>query len=131
MKSTPIILTTGTFNIVHAGHIELFEYCKQFEGELIVGINADPYLIKKYGSKHIKLENRLKVLKQIKLIDKIIVFEEETPINLILNLRPNIYVKGPDYIKERLIEKDALEKINSLIFIASGKKLMSTSNIVF
>jgi rfaE bifunctional protein nucleotidyltransferase chain/domain len=131
MEGTPIILTTGTFNIVHAGHIELFEYCKKLEGKLIVGINSDPYLIKKYGSKYITLEKRLKVLKQIKLIDEIIVFEEETPIKLILNLKPNIYVKGPDYNKELLIEKDALEKVKAKILIAGDKKIMSTSYIIF
>lgn len=127
----PIILTTGTFNIVHGGHIELFEYCKQFNGKLIVGVNSDPYLIKKYGSKYITLEKRLKVLNQIKLIDEVIVFEEETPINLILKIKPNIYVKGPDYVKEELVERNALEKINSLILIADGEKLMSTSDIIF
>ena len=42
------ILTTGTFNLCHAGHIRLFEFCSQF-GEVIVGINADPYLWEKYG----------------------------------------------------------------------------------
>ena len=109
----------------------MFEYCKQFKKEVVVGINSDAYLIKKYGSKYIKLENRLKVLKQIKLIDKIIVFEEETPINLILRLKPAIYVKGPDYKKEELVERDALKKVNSLIFIADKEKIMSTSSIIF
>ena len=86
--------------------------------------------MKKYGSKYIELKNRLKVLNQIKLIDEIVVFEEETPINLILNIKPDIYVKGPDYIKECLAEKKALEKVNSLIFIAGNQKIMSTSDII-
>ena len=83
MSKNKIILTTGTFNIVHAGHIELFEYCKQFDGKVIVGLNSDNYVIKKYGSKSVPLENRLKVLEQIKLIDEVVVFKETTPVKLI------------------------------------------------
>ena len=92
MVKNKIILTTGTFNVVHAGHIELFEYCKKLNGKLIVGVNCDNYVIHKYGSKSVLLKNRLKVLEQIKLIDEVVVFKETTPIELILKIKPDMYV---------------------------------------
>jgi rfaE bifunctional protein nucleotidyltransferase chain/domain len=127
----PLVMTTGTFNIVHAGHIELFEFCKNIGKTLIVGINTDRYLVKKYGNKTVPLEKRLKVLSSIKHIDLIYTFREDTPSNLIEIIKPNIYVKGPDYLGKELPEENILNKHNIKLIIPEVDKIMSTSNIIF
>lgn len=124
-----IILTTGTFNIVHAGHIELFEFCKSF-GKVHVGVNSDKYLLNKYGDKTIRLEHRLKVLSSIKQIDAIHVFHEETPCCLIAKLKPNTYVKGPDYLNLDIPELKILNKLNINYLIPKKDKILSTSNLI-
>ena len=124
-------MTTGTFNIVHAGHIELFEFCKSVGKTLIVGINTDNYLYKKYGNKTISLEKRMKVLSSIKYVDFIYTFREETPCNLIELIKPNIYVKGPDYLGKEIPELKILKKHNIKYYMPSAEKIMSTSNIIF
>lgn len=124
-----LVLTTGTFNIVHAGHIDLFNYCAEL-GKLHVGVNSDNYLLQKYGSKAIALEHRLKVLQSLKQIHKIHVFNEETPIELISRVKPNIYVKGPDYLNLDIPESKILKELNIKFLIPNSKKILSTSNII-
>ena len=124
-------MTTGTFNIVHAGHIELFEFCKKVGKTLIVGINTDKYLYKKYGNKAICLDQRIKVLSSIKYVDFIYTFRENTPCNLIEFIKPNIYVKGPDYLGKEIPELKILKKHSIKYYIPSSEKIMSTSSIIF
>lgn len=125
-----IILTTGTFNLCHAGHIRLFEFCSQF-GKVIVGINADPYLWEKYGKeKTIPLIDRVYVLKSCKYVDEVIVFTEKEPSNLIGRIKPDLYVKGPDYINKNIPEKDILNKLNIKLVIQPTEKEYNSSELI-
>lgn len=124
-----IVLTTGTFNIVHAGHIELLNYCFNF-GKVYIGINSDPYVIKKYGEKAISLENRLKVITSLKQISKVYVFDEEEPTELISKLKPDFYIKGPDYLGVKIPEREILDALKIKFLIPNCNKILSTSNII-
>jgi cytidyltransferase-like protein len=124
-----IVLTTGTFNIVHAGHIELLNYCFNF-GKVCVGINSDAYVIKKYGKKAISLENRLKVITSLKQISKVYVFDEEEPTELISKLKPDFYIKGPDYLGVKIPEEEILDILKIKFLIPDCNKILSTSNII-
>ena len=124
------ILTTGTFNLCHAGHIRLFEFCSQF-GEVIVGINADPYLWKKYGKdKTIPLTDRAFVLNACKFVDKVVVFTEEEPTKLISKIKPDLYVKGPDYLDKDIPEKEILNKLNIMLAIQPAEKEYNSSELI-
>lgn len=125
-----LVLTTGTFNIVHAGHIELFDFCSRF-GKVCVGVNSDKYLLHKYGDKAISLEYRLKVLKSLKQIHRIHVFDEDTPVELISKIKPNIYVKGPDYLNVDIPEFKILKELNIKFLISNSEKILSTSDIIW
>lgn len=125
-----IILTTGTFNLCHAGHIRLFEFCAQF-GRVVVGINADPYLWKKYGKdKTIPLVDRAYVVKSCRFVDEVIVFTEEEPSKLISKIKPDLYVKGPDYSNKNIPEKDILNKLNIMLAIQPAEKEYNSSELV-
>ena len=124
-----IVLTTGTFNIVHAGHIELFEFCNLY-GKLFVGINSSEYLEEKYGTKCISTNNRIKVLSQLSMIEEIFIFEENTPCKLIEKVRPSYYVKGPDYVNQDIPELNILNELNIKFLIPNTNKILSTSNII-
>jgi len=124
------VLVTGTFNICHSGHIRLFEFASTF-GDVVVGINSDPYLWKKYGSdKTIPLDKRVYVLNSIKYISKVVVFTEDHPGKLIEKIKPNFYVKGPDYIKKELPEQFSIDKVHCKLIIQNIKKENSTSSII-
>ena len=125
-----IVLVTGTFNICHSGHIRLFEYASQF-GKLIVGTNSDPFLWDKYGKdKTVPLDKRVFVLKAIRYIDEVVIFTEETPSKLIEKIRPDFYVKGPDYKNVELPEYFSIESVNCKLIIQDCEKENSASKLL-
>jgi D-beta-D-heptose 7-phosphate kinase/D-beta-D-heptose 1-phosphate adenosyltransferase len=86
-------------------------YCKDLGGEVIVGLNSDKSVkILKGEDRPIVSENDRKyILESIKYVDKVIIFDEETPYNLIQLLKPDIIVKGGDYSKEEVVGSDLCE----------------------
>lgn len=98
------IFTNGCFDIIHRGHIELLKYCKSF-GYVTVGLNSDKSVSRLKGdSRPINSENDRKfVLESCKYVDEVIIFGEDTPINLIKLVNPDIIIKGGDYKKEEVI----------------------------
>lgn len=93
-----IIFTNGCFDIIHRAHIELLQYCKSM-GKVIVGINSDASVRRLKGSyRPINTqEDRFFVLNSCKYVDEVIIFEEETPQELIKRIMPDVIVKGGDY----------------------------------
>lgn len=99
------IFTNGCFDIIHRGHLELLNFSKSLGDYLIVGINSDSSIKKLKGnSRPINNEKDRKfMLECIKYVDEVIIFNEETPLNLIQEIKPNIIVKGGDYIKQQVV----------------------------
>lgn len=108
-----IIFTNGCFDILHIGHIELLKYAKSLGDYLIVGLNSDNSVKQLKGHKRPinKEYDRKKVLESIRYIDEVIIFDELTPLNLIKKLKPNIIVKGGDYVAENVVGYDLCEVI--------------------
>jgi cytidyltransferase-like protein len=123
------VLCTGVFGIVHAGHVQLFEYCKSL-GTCIVGINGDAYCRNKYGDKAVKINQRIYVVESCRYVDEVYVFEEQEPSSLINKLRPDLYVKGPDYKGKIIPEMDVLKKLNIPIVFSPGEKIQNTSSLL-
>lgn len=123
------VLLTGCFNVVHAEHIKLFEFGRRF-GRLTVGVNADPYLQKKYGDRAIPLVNRVYLLRHIDFVDEVVAFPEEDPSKLIRKLRPKFFVRGPDYRGIELPEQHALHEVGARLMIRPGDKGLSAGEMV-
>lgn len=100
-----IIFTNGCFDIIHVGHVKLLEYCKSLGDILIVGLNSDSSIKKLKGQKRPinNQKDRKLILESLKHVDKVIIFEEDTPINLIEQLKPDIIVKGGDYTADKVV----------------------------
>ena len=111
LKIYDTVFTNGCFDILHRGHIELFKYCKSIGKKVIVGINSDESVKRQKGDKRpINIcEDRKELLSSIKYIDKVIVFNEDTPYNLISSIMPDVIVKGGDYKKDSVVGKDICE----------------------
>lgn len=97
-----VVFTNGCFDLLHAGHVSLLKFCREIasdEGLVIVGLNSDKSIerIKGSGRPIIPLEQRFFLLGSLDFVDRVFVFEEDTPINLINQLKPDVIVKGPDY----------------------------------
>ena len=106
-----IVFTNGCFDIIHRGHLELMSYCKSIGSKVIVGINSDDSIRRLKGeSRPInKCNDRKFMLESLKYVDEVIVFNENTPLNLIKKIKPDIIVKGGDYSPEDVVGNDIAE----------------------
>ncbi|MBA2852745.1 rfaE bifunctional protein nucleotidyltransferase chain/domain [Methanococcus maripaludis] len=127
-----IVFTNGCFDILHKGHVKYLSEAKKFGDILIVGINSDSSIKKIKGNKRqiIPLESRIEVLNAIKSVDFVIPFEEETPINIISVIKPDVHVKGGDYTVENLPESKIILEYGGNIKIINLVDGYSTTNIV-
>jgi rfaE bifunctional protein nucleotidyltransferase chain/domain len=98
-----IIFTNGCFDIMHRGHLELLKYCSSL-GKVIVGLNSDESVKKLKGDNRpfFSQEDRKFMLQSLVYVDEVIIFNQETPLQLIENLRPDFIVKGGDYSPEQI-----------------------------
>jgi D-beta-D-heptose 7-phosphate kinase/D-beta-D-heptose 1-phosphate adenosyltransferase len=103
-----IVFTNGCFDIIHRGHLELLEHCFSLGSKVIVGLNSDDSVKRLKGnSRPINSEiDRKFHLESIKWVDEVCIFKEDTPYNLIQNLKPDIIVKGGDYSVEDVVGND-------------------------
>ena len=94
-----VIFTNGCFDILHRMHIELLKFCKSRGDYVVVGLNSDASVKALKGDKRPinKEDDRKYVLESLKFVDEVIIFEEETPFNLVKELKPDEIVKGGDY----------------------------------
>jgi D-beta-D-heptose 7-phosphate kinase/D-beta-D-heptose 1-phosphate adenosyltransferase len=131
-KFSKIVFTNGVFDIIHAGHIDLFQKAKRLGDILIVAINDDVSVKRNKGpSRPINnIKKRLKVLSSIKFIDYLVVFKEKTPLNLIRDLKPNILVKGADYKLNQIVGAKEVKKNNGLVKIIQFKYNLSSTSIL-
>ena len=108
LLSNTIVFTNGCFDLMHAGHIHLLTSAKNLGDKLIVGVNSDNSVKKIKGpTRPINDEQmRLKLLASLFYVDAVILFNEETPYELIKAAEPDILVKGGDYIPEKIVGAD-------------------------
>lgn len=121
-----IIFTNGCFDIVHRYHLELFKFCKQ-HGRVIVGLNSDASVRRLKGDTRPinNQEDRKFLLESIKYIDEVIIFDEDTPYNIIKRVRPSVIVKGGDYKAEDVVGSDLAE-----VLLFPYNSLYSTTGII-
>ncbi len=104
-ESQQVVFTNGCFDILHLGHVDYLEKARQTGTKMIVGVNADSSVRKLKGpSRPVNNEYaRARILAALEFVDLVIIFEEETPLNLINELLPDILVKGDDYSIETIV----------------------------
>lgn len=107
-----IVFTNGCFDVLHKGHVELLKYCKTL-GSVIVGVNSDQSVKRLKGDHrpYFSQEDRKFMLESCKYVDGVVVFDEDTPYNLIKKLKPDIIVKGGDYKEEDVCGNDIAKVI--------------------
>jgi D-beta-D-heptose 7-phosphate kinase/D-beta-D-heptose 1-phosphate adenosyltransferase len=100
-----IVFTNGCFDILHIGHVTLLEQCRQFGDKLIVAINSDASVqcLKGPSRPVVKQGDRARVLAALASTDAVTIFDEETPLNLIRRIRPEVLVKGGDYTTDTVV----------------------------
>jgi len=126
-----IVTTNGCFDILHVGHVRYLEETKKFGDVLIVALNSDKSVRRLKGEgRPINNENdRAEVLNALKSVDYVVLFDEDSPADLLAEIKPDVHTKGADYTVETLPEaKIILENGGRLEFISfvEGKSTTST-----
>lgn len=103
--------TNGCFDILHPGHLKVLEEARSLCGKLVVGLNSDASVRRLKGeTRPVNDEiSRAIVLMGLASVDAVVIFEEDTPLELITALRPDLLVKGGDYTKEEIVGADIVE----------------------
>jgi len=113
-----VVFTNGCFDIIHRGHLELLRFCKERGDTVIVGLNDDDSIKRLKGDNRPfnSQDDRKFLLESLVFVDKVILFTEDTPYNLIKRLNPDLIVKGGDYNVEDVVGRDLCEvKIFGLV----------------
>ena len=105
------VFTNGCFDVLHRGHAELLKYCKSIGLNVLVGLNSDTSVKRLKGNTRpvFNQNDRKFMLKSLKYVDEVIIFDEDTPLELISRVRPDVIVKGGDYKTEEVIGSDICE----------------------
>ena len=105
MKNTSVVFTNGCFDILHPTHIRVLKECKNHGTYLVIGINTDDSIKRIKGNNRPinTLEDRIIMLDELGLANEIIPFDEDTPLNLIKKIKPDVLVKGGDYRLEDVV----------------------------
>lgn len=127
-----IVFTNGCFDILHAGHISYLQWAAQEGDRLIVALNTDSSVrkLKGKGRPVIAEHDRAIILAALASVDAVILFDEDTPIEAILALRPDVLVKGGDYSKDRIVGAAEVESWGGRVVVTSLVEGRSTSAVI-
>lgn len=114
MKGDRIVFTNGCFDILHRGHVEYLQEAAALGDRLIIGVNSDAS-VRRLGKAADRPLNdqdgRAKVLAALRLVDAVVIFDEDTPLDLIKAVGPDVLVKGGDWRPEDIVGSDVVKKL--------------------
>ena len=107
----PRVFTNGVFDLLHRGHVTYLARARALGASLVVGVNADDSVrrLGKGADRPINAcADRMALLAALESVDRVVAFEDDTPLALILAMRPEVLVKGGDWAPERIVGADAV-----------------------
>ena len=124
--------TNGCFDILHPGHVKLLTAARGTCDRLIVGLNSDASVKRLKGeSRPVQDERaRSEVLAALEAVDLVVVFEEDTPLNLITQIKPSVLVKGSDYTREQVVGHEVVEAYGGEVRLVDILPGFSTTSLV-
>lgn len=127
-----VVFTNGCFDILHRGHVEYLSKAKELGDVLIVGLNSDSSVrqIKGEGRPIVQQEDRAVILSSLYFVDYVVIFEEQTPYELISKIVPDVLVKGSDWSAENVVGKDIVEANGGKVVLIELTPNRSTTNII-
>jgi D-glycero-beta-D-manno-heptose 1-phosphate adenylyltransferase len=128
-----IVFTNGVFDLLHPGHVELLEAARREGAALIVGLNSDASVrrLGKGADRPVTPEAaRARVLAGLAAVDCVVLFDEDTPLELITRLQPDVLVKGADYSRDAIVGADLVESRGGRVVRVPLVHGFSTSTIV-
>lgn len=130
--SKRIVFTNGCFDILHAGHLDLLSKAAMLGDVMIVGLNSDASVHRLKGAERpVNQEQfRAELLSHLQMVDAVVVFEEDTPLELIRTVQPDVLVKGGDYHAEDVVGYEDVTSGGGRVEIIPLVEGLSTSALI-
>ncbi|HUX93716.1 MAG TPA: D-glycero-beta-D-manno-heptose 1-phosphate adenylyltransferase [Ignavibacteriaceae bacterium] len=131
-ENKKVVFTNGVFDLIHAGHVDYLIKAKSLGDVLIVGMNSDASVKRiKGNSRPILAEKeRAFIISNLKPVDFVTIFEEDTPANLIQNIIPDVLVKGADWSLDKIVGREIVEANGGEVKAIQFVNDQSTSKII-
>jgi rfaE bifunctional protein nucleotidyltransferase chain/domain len=127
-----VVFTNGVFDLLHPGHVDLLTAARGFGDALVVGLNSDSSVRRLKGpGRPVRSEaERAYVLAALEAVDAVTVFEQDTPLELIMALRPDVLVKGGDYTPDTIVGRREVEGWGGRVVVVPLTPGQSTTSII-
>ncbi len=127
-----IVFTNGCFDILHKGHVSYLKKAKELGDILVIGVNSDRSIKSIKGEKRpiLPQDERAFILSALEMIDYVVIFDEDTPYELIKRVKPHILVKGGDWDINNIVGKDIVESYGGKVLNIPFVEGKSTTNII-
>jgi D-beta-D-heptose 7-phosphate kinase/D-beta-D-heptose 1-phosphate adenosyltransferase len=127
-----VVFTNGCFDILHRGHVEYLQKAKELGDILIVGLNTDASVKRLKGPSRpiVREDDRAAVLAALGVVDHVCLFDEDTPLEIIRDLVPDILVKGADWAIDKVVGKDIVERAGGAVRTIEFLPNRSTTSII-
>ena len=133
LKNEKIVFTNGCFDILHLGHVDYLEKARALGDRLVLGLNSDASVKRQNKGTERPLQNeeaRCRIMAALQFVDAVCLFDEDTPLNLINLVKPDILVKGDDYSIETIVGAKEVLANGGEVKTISLVEGHSTTNIV-
>lgn len=132
LKSQSIVLTYGVFDVLHAGNITLLNEAAKEGDRLIVALNADNTVKKSKGPARplTNQEDRALIIASLVMVDAVVIYDEDTPLELIKTLQPDVLVKGGEFHEKEIEETTAIQNSGSKVVFVPLKEGYSTADMI-
>ena len=127
-----VVFTNGCFDLLHVGHVKYLQAARQLGDLLVLGLNSDDSIhrLKGTGRPLIGQDERAHIMAALNCIDFVVIFDEDTPLELISLLRPDVLVKGGDYTVDGVVGRDVVESYGGRVELINFVDGKSTTNII-
>jgi D-beta-D-heptose 7-phosphate kinase/D-beta-D-heptose 1-phosphate adenosyltransferase len=127
-----VVFTNGVFDLLHPGHIDLLTTARAAGEALVVGMNSDDSVRRLKGApRPIRAEaDRAYVLAALECVDQVVTFSEDTPLELVKRLRPDVIVKGGDYAEDTIVGAEEVRSWGGRVIVVPLTPNQSTTKII-
>jgi D-glycero-beta-D-manno-heptose 1-phosphate adenylyltransferase len=132
LAGNQVVFTNGCFDLIHLGHVDYLEKARMLGDKLVIGLNSDDSVSRFKGPERPLQDqiSRARVLAAMQFVDLVVFFNEDTPLNLITEVLPNILVKGSDYLADNIVGADVVKKNGGVVKTIDFVPGYSTTRIV-
>ena len=127
-----VVFTNGVFDLLHPGHIDVLDGARREGAALVVGLNSDASVRRLKGpDRPVRTETeRAQVLAALEAVDAVVVFDEDTPFELVRALQPDVIVKGGDYSPDTIVGADVVRARGGRVVVVPLQAGQSTTSII-